>query len=172
MRVRLLVQGRIEYAIQHYAQEALYGQLLDAGIEIHEYEASYLHAKVAVVDDSWTTVGSSNIDPYSLLLAREANVAVYDAAFAPHLRPHSSARSSKDRTECTPRASPGGTAAPDDQLDRVRHRSLWRCRAGRRAGLLASLFASEIGLSSTEAVQKDVPTWSLALNSTSQIALY
>lgn len=86
VRVRLLVQGRIEYAIQHYAQEALYGQLLDAGIEIHEYEASYLHAKVAVVDESWTTVGSSNIDPYSLLLAREANVAVYDATFARTLR--------------------------------------------------------------------------------------
>jgi cardiolipin synthase len=82
VRVRLLVQGRIEYAIQHYAQEALYGQLLDAGIEIHEYETSYLHAKVAVVDESWATVGSSNIDPYSLLLAREANIAVYDAAFA------------------------------------------------------------------------------------------
>jgi cardiolipin synthase len=86
VRVRLLVQGRIEYAIQHYAQEALYGQLLDAGIEIHEYETSYLHAKVAVVDDTWATVGSSNIDPYSLLLAREANVAVFDASFALGLR--------------------------------------------------------------------------------------
>ena len=86
VRVRLLVQGRIEYAIQHYGQEALYSQFLDAGIEIHEYETSYLHAKVAVVDDAWATVGSSNIDPYSLLLAREANVSVYDAAFARDLR--------------------------------------------------------------------------------------
>jgi cardiolipin synthase A/B len=86
VRVRLLVQGRIEYAIQHYAQEALYGQLLDAGIQIHEYETSYLHAKVAVVDETWATVGSSNIDPYSLLLAREANVSVFDAAFARTLR--------------------------------------------------------------------------------------
>lgn len=86
VRVRLLVQGRIEYAIQHYGQEALYSQFLAAGVEIHEYETSYLHAKVAVVDESWATVGSSNIDPYSLLLAREANVAVYDAAFARDLR--------------------------------------------------------------------------------------
>jgi len=86
VRVCLLVQGRIEYAIQHYAQEALYGQLLEAGIEIHEYKTSYLHAKVAVVDDAWATVGSSNIDPYSLLLAREANVAVLDARFAHALR--------------------------------------------------------------------------------------
>lgn len=84
--VRLLVQGRVEYALQHYGQEALYGQLLAAGVEIHEYEESYLHAKVAVVDDQWATVGSSNIDPYSLLLAREANVAVHDAAFARELR--------------------------------------------------------------------------------------
>jgi cardiolipin synthase len=40
-----------------------------------------LHAKVAVVDDRWATVGSSNIDPYSLLMAREANVFVRDRAF-------------------------------------------------------------------------------------------
>ena len=86
VRVCLLVQGRIEYTLQHYAQEALYAQLLDAGIEIHEYGASYLHAKVAVVDETWATVGSSNIDPYSLLLAREANVAVFDGSFARTLR--------------------------------------------------------------------------------------
>ncbi len=86
MRVRLLLQGRVEYPVQHYAQEALYAQLLEAGIEIHEYTASYLHAKVAVVDETWSTVGSSNIDPYSLLLAREANVGVYDARFARLLR--------------------------------------------------------------------------------------
>lgn len=86
VKVRLLLQGRVEYALQHYAQQALYGQLLDAGIEIHEYLPSYLHAKVAVIDTFWSTVGSSNIDPYSLLLAREANVAVYDTGFARQLR--------------------------------------------------------------------------------------
>jgi cardiolipin synthase len=86
VKVRLLLQGRVEYALQHYAQQALYGQLLEAGIEIHEYLPSYLHAKVAVVDGFWSTVGSSNIDPYSLLLAREANVAVYDEGFARQLR--------------------------------------------------------------------------------------
>jgi cardiolipin synthase len=86
VQVRLLLQGHIEYPVQHYAQEALYGQLLEAGIEIHEYTASYLHAKAAVVDEAWATVGSSNIDPYSLLLAREANIGVYDARFARLLR--------------------------------------------------------------------------------------
>ncbi len=86
VRVRLLLQGRVEYAIQHYGQRALYGQLLAGGLEIYEYEPSFLHAKVAVVDDRWATVGSSNIDPVSLLLAREANIAVYDAAFCRRLR--------------------------------------------------------------------------------------
>jgi cardiolipin synthase len=86
VRVKLLLQGQVEYAIQHHAQRALYGSLLGAGIEIHEYTSSFLHAKVAVIDEEWATVGSSNIDPYSLLLAREANVVVYDARFAARLR--------------------------------------------------------------------------------------
>lgn len=85
VRVQLLLQGQPEYALQFHAQRALYGQLLAGGIEIHEYVASYLHAKVAVVDGRWATVGSSNIDPYSLLLAREANVVVHDAGFARQL---------------------------------------------------------------------------------------
>ena len=86
VRVRLLLQGRVEYRLQHYAQQALYGNLVKCGVQIYEYTPSYLHAKVAVVDESWATVGSSNIDPYSLLLAREANLAVYDPGFARDLR--------------------------------------------------------------------------------------
>jgi cardiolipin synthase len=64
----------------------LYGTLLDHGIEIYEYERSELHAKAAVVDGRWSTVGSSNLDPFSLFLAREANVAVFDEAFGRELR--------------------------------------------------------------------------------------
>jgi cardiolipin synthase len=64
----------------------VFGQLLAAGVEIHEYARSFLHAKVAVVDSRWATVGSSNLDPLSLLLAREANVVVVDEAFARDLR--------------------------------------------------------------------------------------
>ncbi|MEK7843868.1 MAG: phospholipase D-like domain-containing protein, partial [Pseudomonadota bacterium] len=86
VRVVLLLQGRVEHRLLHYATHALYGSLLDAGIEIHEYHKSYLHAKVAVIDRHWATVGSSNIDPFSLLLAREANVVVADASFAAELR--------------------------------------------------------------------------------------
>lgn len=86
VRVVLLLQGRVEYRLQHYATHALYGSLLDAGIEIYEYHKSYLHAKVAVIDRHWATVGSSNIDPFSLLLAREANVVVDDGTFATELQ--------------------------------------------------------------------------------------
>ncbi|HEV8644375.1 MAG TPA: cardiolipin synthase ClsB [Burkholderiales bacterium] len=86
VRVTLLLQGRVEYILVHYASRALYRELLDAGVQIHEYTHSFLHAKVAVVDDSWATVGSSNIDPVSLLLAREANVVVRDRTFVRELR--------------------------------------------------------------------------------------
>ena len=60
---------------------ALYGSLLDKGIEIYEYRKSFLHAKVAVIDGHWATIGSSNIDPFSLLLSLEANLVVDDEAF-------------------------------------------------------------------------------------------
>jgi cardiolipin synthase len=86
VRVTLLLQGRVEYLLLHYATRALYGRLLDAGIEIYEYHRSFLHAKVAVIDKCWATVGSSNIDPMSLLLAREANVIIDDEEFAGTLR--------------------------------------------------------------------------------------
>lgn len=86
VKVVILLQGRVEYALMHYASQALYGTLLARGVEIHEYRRSFLHAKVAVVDDDWATVGSSNIDPFSLLLAREANVIVRDRAFTAQLR--------------------------------------------------------------------------------------
>ena len=86
VRVILLLQGRIEYFLVHYATHALYHQLLDAGVEIHEYQPSFLHAKVAVIDGRWATVGSSNIDPVSLVLAREANVVVDSEVFARKLR--------------------------------------------------------------------------------------
>jgi cardiolipin synthase len=86
VRVRLLLQGRYEYFMQYHATRPVYGALLAAGVEIHEYAVSFLHAKVAVIDGHWSTVGSSNLDPLSLLLAREANVVVDDVVFAQDLR--------------------------------------------------------------------------------------
>ena len=82
VRVTLLLQGKYEYFMQYHAARPVYGALLAAGVEIHEYSTSFLHAKVAVVDGHWATVGSSNLDPLSLLLAREANVVIENRAFA------------------------------------------------------------------------------------------
>ena len=86
VKVKLLLQGRYEYFMQYYAARPIYGALLAAGVEIYEYVPGFLHAKVAVIDGVWATVGSSNLDPLSLLLAREANVMVEDRPFAGRLR--------------------------------------------------------------------------------------
>ncbi len=86
IQVTLILQSRVEIRLLRHATKALYGQLLAGGVRIVEYEHSFLHAKVAVVDGWWATVGSSNIDPFSLLLAREANIVVRDTAFAQALR--------------------------------------------------------------------------------------
>ena len=82
VRVRLLLQGKVDYRIAAFAARALYDELRANGVRIYEYTPAFLHAKVAVVDEEWATVGSSNIDPLSLLLNLEANVVVRDAGFA------------------------------------------------------------------------------------------
>ena len=86
VRVRVLLQGRYEYFMQYHGARTVYGELMQAGVEIYEYTGGFLHAKVAVVDQRWATVGSSNLDPLSLLLAREANVVVRDGPFSQLLR--------------------------------------------------------------------------------------
>jgi cardiolipin synthase len=82
VQVRLLLQGKVDYRIAALAARALYDELRATGVRIYEYTPAFLHAKVALVDDDWATVGSSNIDPLSLLLNLEANVVVRDADFA------------------------------------------------------------------------------------------
>ncbi len=101
VRVTILLQGRVEYALLHYATQALYGHLLKNGVRVCEYRTGFLHAKVAVIDDAWATVGSSNIDPFSLLLAREANVVVCDNGFAAHLRESLEHAIAQDTAEIT-----------------------------------------------------------------------
>ena len=86
VKVKLMLQGRVEYRWLHHATRALYGSLLAGGVEIIEYHKSFMHAKVAVIDDIWATVGSSNIDPFSFMLSREANIIVRDASFSAQLR--------------------------------------------------------------------------------------
>ena len=114
VRVRLLLQGRYEHFLQYHAARTIYQLLLEAGVEIHEYAPSALHAKVAVVDGAWATVGSTNLDPLSLLLAREANVVTRDLDFA---------RSLHDRLDHLLR-----TAGDRIELARLRQRP-WHQRA-------------------------------------------
>lgn len=84
--VTILLQGVSDHPLLQYASRTLYASLLADGIRIFEYRRSFLHAKVAVVDGRWATVGSSNIDPFSLFLAKEGNLAVRDRDFALELR--------------------------------------------------------------------------------------
>ena len=85
VQVRLLLQGKADYRYAALAAQVLYDEMLRSGVRVFEYTPAFLHAKVAVVDGAWATVGSSNIDPLSLLLNLEANVIVQDAPFATDL---------------------------------------------------------------------------------------
>jgi cardiolipin synthase len=86
VRVEILLQGAADHPLMQMATRSLYADLMQAGIIIYEYTPAMLHAKVAVVDEQWATVGSSNLDPFSLVLNREANIVALDAAFAAELR--------------------------------------------------------------------------------------
>ncbi|MEO6322970.1 MAG: cardiolipin synthase ClsB [Polaromonas sp.] len=79
--VQLILQGEPDMAIVKIAASLLYHHLLTAGVQIFEYCERPLHGKVAVSDDEWSTVGSSNLDPLSLSLNLEANVIIKDRAF-------------------------------------------------------------------------------------------
>jgi cardiolipin synthase len=85
VQVRVLLQGKIDYRIAGLAARVLYDELLAHGVRIFEYQPAFLHAKLARTDDEWCTIGSSNIDPLSLLLNLEANVVIRDPRFATEL---------------------------------------------------------------------------------------
>jgi cardiolipin synthase len=86
VQVDLILQGWPDLPWVQKASQLLYGYLVRAGVRVYEYGERPLHAKVAVVDDRWATVGSSNLDPTSLSLNLEANVVVRDKQFTSHLR--------------------------------------------------------------------------------------
>lgn len=79
--VRLILQGEPDMPIVKVAASMLYHYLLRAGVRIYEYCERPLHGKVALTDDEWATVGSSNLDPLSLSLNLEANVVIRDREF-------------------------------------------------------------------------------------------
>jgi cardiolipin synthase len=84
--VHLILQGQPDIMVATWAARLIYHHLLKAGVHIHEYCKRPIHAKVAVVDDEWATIGSSNLDPLSLALNLEANLMVRDKGFAQALR--------------------------------------------------------------------------------------
>ena len=86
VRITVLLQGKTDHHLLRFATQTLYEAALENQIRIFEYDKSFMHAKVAVIDGEWATVGSSNIDPFSLLLAKEANLFVRDHKFAGELR--------------------------------------------------------------------------------------
>ena len=86
VRIRIVMQGPGDHPLLQRATQFLYRRLLDMGVTIVEYRKSFLHAKVAVIDTAWATVGSSNLDPFSLMLSREGNIETTDARFAMTLR--------------------------------------------------------------------------------------
>jgi cardiolipin synthase len=74
--VRIVVPGFSDSRPVYYASRATYEDLLESGISIYEHNESLLHAKTAVVDGVWSTVGSCNIDPRSFVHNNELNAAV------------------------------------------------------------------------------------------------
>ncbi len=83
-----LVLGVGQFALQDAVAQSFYPKLMKSGVRIVEYRKTQLHGKVAVVDDQWATVGSSNYDGLSLFINQEANIVVNDADFACALREH------------------------------------------------------------------------------------
>ncbi len=83
VRVRIVVPGRYTDArVGRWAAQALYGDMLNAGVEIYEYQPTMIHCKVMVIDGAWTSVGSANFDERSFRLNDEANLNVFSEELA------------------------------------------------------------------------------------------
>ena len=83
VRIRILLPGPwIDAEAVRIASKATWGTLLQAGVEIYEYQPTMLHTKLLVIDDEMVSVGSTNFDPRSFRLNDEANLNVYDHEFA------------------------------------------------------------------------------------------
>ena len=83
VKIEIIVPGaNMDAKIVQSASRSLWGALLDAGVQIYEYQPTMYHCKVMIVDDAWVSVGSTNFDDRSFRLNDEANLNIYDAAFA------------------------------------------------------------------------------------------
>ncbi len=79
--VRVLLPGKIDVWVVQYASQAMWHKLLRAGVKIYRFGGNVLHAKTAVVDGRWCTVGTYNLDHLSFSLNLEVNLAVTDEGF-------------------------------------------------------------------------------------------
>lgn len=95
VQVTLILQGQPDMRWVQAFSRLLYNYLLRHGVVVYEYCQRPLHGKVALVDDEWSTVGSSNLDPLSLALNLEANLMIRDRAFNHYLHEHLLALSSE-----------------------------------------------------------------------------
>lgn len=82
VEVKLLVPGKSDIPIASYAGRAFFSRLLKAGIEIYTYLGEMLHAKTYLFDQSWSIIGSTNLDYQSLRYNDEGNIGILDSVFA------------------------------------------------------------------------------------------
>nr|WP_206022433.1 cardiolipin synthase ClsB [Halomonas bachuensis] len=88
VEVTLILQGRPDMPWARMFSSSLYSYLLKDGIRIYEYKEHPLHGKIAIADDDWATVGSSNLDPLSLSLNLEANLFIRDTGLNRQIHEH------------------------------------------------------------------------------------
>lgn len=99
LEVILILQGRPDMPWVSMCSRLLYSYLLKEGVIIYEYCERPLHGKVAVIDQEWTTIGSSNLDPLSLAMNLEANLFIESATFNQQLYDHLKGLA---KNSCTP----------------------------------------------------------------------
>jgi cardiolipin synthase len=86
VHVRVLVPSKSDVTVVQYALEAMYEALMRNGVEMFAHQGPMMHAKTAIIDDSFVTIGSYNLDERSQRKNLECNVAVEDREFATYVR--------------------------------------------------------------------------------------
>jgi cardiolipin synthase len=82
VRIQLILQGKWEFWWMGWATQYFYTRLMAAGVEIYEFQSALLHSKIGVIDQKWSTVGSCNLEPWSLISNLEGNLVSVDSEFA------------------------------------------------------------------------------------------
>ena len=84
--VRLLLPGKTDSTLVFYASRSYYDELLSAGVKIYERQDALLHAKTAVVDGVWSTIGSTNLDWLSIEHNEEINAVILGQDFGSQMK--------------------------------------------------------------------------------------